>query len=57
MHTLVARSATAGAAETVASTGTRFTALDLKVNFLRPWKPRAPNYWQKAKSFVMAAGS
>lgn len=32
---LLAKSATAGAVQTVASAGTRFTALDLKVNFLR----------------------
>jgi uncharacterized protein (TIGR00369 family) len=32
---LLAKSATAGAVQTAASAGTRFTALDLKVNFLR----------------------
>jgi uncharacterized protein (TIGR00369 family) len=32
---LLAKSATAGAVQAAASAGTRFTALDLKVNFLR----------------------
>jgi uncharacterized protein (TIGR00369 family) len=36
MIALLAKSATAGAVQAVADTGTRFTALDLKVNFLRP---------------------
>jgi uncharacterized protein (TIGR00369 family) len=35
MIALLAKSATAGAVQSVASAGTRFTALDLKVNFLR----------------------
>jgi uncharacterized protein (TIGR00369 family) len=33
---LLAKSATAAAVQTIAPAGTRFTALDLKVNFLRP---------------------
>jgi uncharacterized protein (TIGR00369 family) len=33
---LLAKSATAGAVQAAAGAGTRFTALDLKVNFLRP---------------------
>src|SRR3954447_10105158 len=36
MIALLARCATAGAVQAGASAGTRFTALDLKVNFLRP---------------------
>ena len=35
MIALLAKSATAGAVQSAASAGTRFTALDLKVNFLR----------------------
>ena len=35
MIALLAKSATAGAVQAAASAGTRFTALDLKVNFLR----------------------
>jgi len=33
---LLAKSATGAAVQTIAPAGTRFTALDLKVNFLRP---------------------
>jgi len=36
MIALLAKSATAGAVQAAAGAGTRFTALDLKVNFLRP---------------------
>jgi uncharacterized protein (TIGR00369 family) len=36
MIALLAKSATAGAVQAAATAGTRFTALDLKVNFLRP---------------------
>lgn len=36
MIALLAKAATAGAVQAAAAAGTRFTALDLKVNFLRP---------------------